>query len=68
MVHDYKTLNKINQRIGQPTNFRFPGSEGKKKGILKDRATVVSNPWSRGVPYWDVVDLIEFPKSGNSFG
>lgn len=62
MAHDPRMVVKIRQAVGKPTSFRFPGGEGRKKGILKDRAVIVSNPWSRGVPYWDVVDLIEFPE------
>ena len=62
MVHDPKMIDKIKQAVGEPVSFRFPRSEGHKGGILKDRAVVVSNPYSRGVPYWDVVDLIEFPE------
>jgi hypothetical protein len=37
-----------------------------KFGRLVDRAVVrSSNPGSRGVPYWDVVDLIEFKSEKN---
>jgi hypothetical protein len=37
-----------------------------KFGRLVDRAVVRStNPGSRGVPYWDVVDLIEFKSEKN---
>lgn len=60
MVHDRKMIDKIQQAIGEPVSFKFPGSEVNKAGILKDRAIVISNPRTKGVPYWDVVDLIEF--------
>ncbi len=61
MTHDPEIINKIRQAVGKPVSFQFPGSEGNSKGVLKDRAIVVSNPETSGVPYWDVVDLIEFP-------
>ena len=54
-------LDKIRKPVGKPVSFQYPGNEGHKKGRLKDRAIVPSNPGSNGVPYWDVVDLIEFP-------
>jgi len=53
------------QRILGPlqgrVSFRYPRHEGDKEGFLKDRVVMRSNPDSAGVPYWDVVDLIEFP-------
>jgi hypothetical protein len=52
-------VRKILEKIGQPVHFQYPANEGHKRGTLKDRA-VVSSPGSTGVPYWDVVDLIEF--------
>lgn len=53
-----ETVQKILGRIGQPVHFQYPANEGHKQGILRDRA-VISSP-STSVPYWDVVDLIEF--------
>lgn len=44
--------------IGKKVSFRYP--EGIRQGILKDRAVITSNPHFTGVPYWDVIDLIEF--------
>jgi hypothetical protein len=29
---------------------------------LKDRVIIQSIPGAQGIPYWDVVDLIEFPE------
>jgi hypothetical protein len=55
-------IKKIMNAVGKPVKFQYPGVEGHKKGRLKDRAIVPSNPGSTGVPYWDVVDLIEFPE------
>ena len=60
MAHDRKIIDEIKQKIGKPVSFKFPGGEGDKRGILKDRAVIISNPRTKGVPYWDVVDLIEF--------
>jgi len=51
---------QILKPIGKEVKFTYPPAEGCKKGFLKDRA-VISSPGSTGVPYWDVVDLIEFP-------
>jgi hypothetical protein len=52
---------KILGRIGQPVNFKYPAGEDHKYGFLKDRSVLYSGTGSTGVPYWDVVDLIEFP-------
>ena len=62
MKHEQDIYGKIMDAVGGPVSCKFPGSEGAKKGILKDRATVPSNPGTTGTPYWDVVDLIEFPE------
>ena len=51
---------QILKRIGKKVKFTYPPPEGFKTGFLKDRAVIFS-PGSTGVPYWDVVDLIEFP-------
>ena len=51
---------QILKRIGKKVTFTYPAEEGRKTGFLKDRAVIYS-PGSTGVPYWDVVDLIEFP-------
>jgi hypothetical protein len=53
-------LQKILSRIGESVSFKYPGNEGNKHGILKDRAVVESANEIGSVPYWDVVDLIEF--------
>jgi len=52
-------IDKILSKIGKKVNFTYPGDEGKKQGILIDRAVFESN-YVGEVPYWDVVDLIEF--------
>jgi hypothetical protein len=51
---------KILDGLGKKkVKFTCPGKEPNKTGILKDRAFIPS-PGATGVPYWDVVDLIEF--------
>ena len=60
MVDEVSVIAKINRAVGKPVAFKYPGDEGQKKGVLKDRAIIRSNPGTVGVPYWDVVDLIEF--------
>ena len=52
---------RILSRVGMPVHFKYPGDEGSRSGVLKDRVVIRSNPGALGVPYWDVVDLIEFP-------
>jgi hypothetical protein len=54
-------IRKILSRIGNEVSFQYPGNEGQKNGRLKDRVVMASIPGSTGIPYWDVVDLIEFP-------
>src|SRR5262245_15846751 len=51
---------KMMKAVGRPVAFQYPGNEGRKQGRLRDRFILRSNPESEGVPYWDVVDLIEF--------
>ena len=51
---------KIRGAIGKHVHFLYPGTEGRKDGTLKDRVVVSSVSNTPGVPYWDVVDLIEF--------
>lgn len=51
---------QILSRIGKKVSFKYPGNEGEKRGVLRDRAVVKSNSEGSKVPYWDVIDLIEF--------
>ena len=53
-------IKKILSCIGKKVSFKYPGNEGDKLGILKDRAVVESINCIGTVLYWDVVDLIEF--------
>ena len=53
-------ITKILLCIGRKVSFKYPGNEGDKHGILKDRLVVESSNAVGKVPYWDVVDLIEF--------
>lgn len=58
---------KIMAAVGKPVRFKYPGTEGDKVGTLKDRVVLASNnPEDTGVPYWDVIDLIEFPEEKES--
>lgn len=50
----------ILRQIGKAVVFQYPRNEGTVSGKLKDRAVLTSTPNTEGVPYWDVVDLIEF--------
>jgi hypothetical protein len=52
-------VDKILSKIGKKVEFTYPGDEGKKLGVLRDRAVFGCN-YVGEVPYWDVVDLIEF--------
>jgi len=58
-VESSDTIRKILDKINKPVHFQYPLDEGHKQGFLKDRA-VISSQGSKDVPYWDVVDLIEF--------
>jgi hypothetical protein len=51
---------KIKSCIGKKVSFKYPGNEGDKYGILKERVVIESTNEVGTVPYWDVVDLIEF--------
>jgi len=53
-------IDRIKSKIGKKVSFKYPGKEGDKHGILKDRSVVESDNTIGKVPYWDVVDLIEF--------
>jgi hypothetical protein len=57
-----KIREQILSRVGKKVSFKYPGSEGDKHGILKERTVVKSTTAPGAVPYWDVVDLIEFEK------
>ena len=53
-------VHKILSCIGKKVAFKYPGNEGDKRGTLRDRAVIESTNEIGAVPYWDVVDLIEF--------
>ena len=40
--------------------FKYPGAEGELHGTLMDRCVLAAGDNIGGVPYWDVIDLIEF--------
>lgn len=53
---------KILAKIGAPVEFSYPAGEGDERGVLRDRY-VLEGGGRNKVPYWDVVDLIEFPET-----
>ena len=55
-----KVLDEIRSKVGNKVSFKYPGGEGDKRGVLIDRSVVASTNEPGTVPYWDVVDLIEF--------
>lgn len=59
-------VRKILRCVGRKVAFKYPAGEKHKAGFLAERAVVRSNPGTRGVPYWDVVDLIKFPNEKNA--
>ena len=61
MTSDREIVQRIMARIGHPVRFKYPGTEGHKHGVLRDRVTVKSDVTSTGVRYWDVIDFVEFP-------
>jgi len=63
---DESIQQRILKAVGRKVKFRYPGNEANKTGVLCDRVVVASNPNTGGVPYWDVVDLIEFPEEVES--
>ena len=58
-------IQKMLKCVGRKVAFKYPAGEKHKSGILISRAVVRSNPRIRGVPYWDVVDLIRFQNEQN---
>lgn len=63
-MHQHKESEDIMRQIlarkGSAVSYKYPENLEPRKGILKDRVVMPSNPDSSDVPYWDVVDLIEF--------
>jgi hypothetical protein len=47
-------------RVGAKVSFKYPSDEGDKHGKLKRRTVIPGRNAPGKVPYWDVVDLIEF--------
>ena len=62
MKNERDVIAQILGAVGRPVSFRYPAGEKHKFGVLKDRVVVRSNPRTHGVPYWHVVDRIEFPQ------
>lgn len=56
-------ITQILSRIESKVAFKYPGAtktDTEKHGVLKDRSVCESTNAPGSVPYWDVVDLIEF--------
>lgn len=53
---------KILSKIGKKVHFKYPMEEPHVDGVLKDRCLMREPSWpgTADVPYWSVVDLIEF--------
>ena len=51
-------VEQILSKIGKKVTFQYP--EGDRTGILVDRMVIESANEDGAVPYWDVVDLMEF--------
>lgn len=60
-MYNATDIQKILKPIGKRVKFKYPNNEGDKSGTLLDRCIIHSEP-NNQVPYWDVVDLIEFPE------
>jgi hypothetical protein len=56
-----EVVTQILSKIGEPVTFLYPNGEDHAHGTLKDRYVLPAQGARSGVPYWDVVDLIEFP-------
>jgi len=61
---DDEIVRKILRAIGKQVSYKYPGNEGQRNGVLRDRVVDRANPGEPGVPYWYVIDLIEFPEEG----
>ena len=59
MTPDPAVTAKLMTAVGRPVKFTYPAAEGTRQGTLKDRAVAVGSN-TRGVPYYNVIDLIEF--------
>ena len=59
---DDEIVRKILRAIDKPVSYKYPGNEGYRNGVLRDRVVDRANPGASGVPYWYVIDLIEFPE------
>jgi hypothetical protein len=57
---DEEIERQIRSKVGQSVKFKYPDDEGERRGVLKDRVVIKGAIGFKGIPYWDVVDLIEF--------
>lgn len=57
---DDQIIKQILGKINRKVKFVYPTGEPKRQGRLTDRVVDRANPNEKGVPYWSVVDLINF--------
>ncbi len=52
---------RLMKKVGQRVSFKYPGAEGEKRGVLKDRVVVKSTEATHsGARFWNVIDLLDF--------
>ncbi len=56
-----RDLQRILSRVGSKVGYRYPGNGVRRVGLLKDRTGIKEPNRKNEVPYWVVVDLIDFP-------
>ena len=59
MRTEAEVLAHLHARVGKRVLFTYPAAEGTRRGRIVD-SVVVPGSKTRGVPYYDVVDLIDF--------
>ena len=59
-------LKQILEKINDKVHYKYPNDEGHKNGTLIDRCVLSPDEKNDGVPYWDVIDLIDFPDEPKS--
>ncbi len=63
---------RLRRPVGRPVSFKYPGDEGAREGILKDRLILPggfgpAKAGRPGVPYYHVLDLIRFDGEPEDF-
>ena len=62
MAGNLDVIKKIRAAVGKRVLFIYIADKAERRGYLKDRVVVPSGrgPGKTAVPYWSVIDLIEF--------